>query len=54
MFISDILYWKDDIGYDISKLASINGGVVMAFAILSFSDRLKSNVRYVLDERINF
>ena len=49
VFISDLLYWKDDIGYDISKLASINGGVAMAFAILSFSDRLKSNVRYYIE-----
>lgn len=52
--LTKIIYWADDIKYDMKKLKSLGGGVIVAFAIFSFAKKFKSNIEYLLTERLQF
>ena len=50
--LTQLFYWSDEIGYDMKKLKSLGGGVIIAFAMFSFANRFKSNFHYLFIERL--
>ena len=50
--LTEVFYWTDQIGYDMTKLKSLGGGVIIAFAMFSFANKFKSNFHYLFIERL--
>ena len=50
--LTQLFYWSDEIGYDMKKLKSLGGGVIIAFAMFSFANKFKSNFHYLFIERL--
>ena len=50
--LTHLFYWSDDIGYDMKKLKSLGGGVIIAFSMFSFANKFKSNFEHLFLERL--